>query len=45
MFTPGFWWDRVARSLVLSVCFEDRCLSFNLFSLVHCAVSPSIYQL
>jgi hypothetical protein len=42
MFTPGFWWDRVARCLVLSVCCEDRCLSFNLFSLVHCAGSGRV---
>ena len=27
-FASGFWWGRVARSLVLSVFFVDRCLSF-----------------
>jgi hypothetical protein len=35
---------RVTRSLVLYVCFEDRCLSFCTFSLGHCVVySSSIY--
>jgi hypothetical protein len=29
---------RVTRSLVLSVCFEDRCLSFCTFSVDHCVV-------
>ena len=34
----------VTRSLVLSVCFVDRCLSFCTFSLGHCVVcSSSIY--
>ena len=35
---------RVARSLVLYVCFVDRCLSFCTFSFDHCVVcSSSIY--
>jgi len=34
---------RVTRSLVLCVCFVDRCLSFCPFSFVHCVVCPSIY--
>jgi hypothetical protein len=35
---------RVTRSLVLYVCFVDRCLSFCTFSFGHCAVcSTSIY--
>ena len=29
------------RSLVLYVCFADRCLSFFPFSFVHCVVCPS----
>ena len=29
---------RVIRSLVLCVCFIDRCLSFRTFSLGHCVV-------
>ena len=34
----------VARSLVLYVCFVDRCLSFTTFSFGHCVVcSSSIY--
>ena len=35
-FTPGFYWVRVTRSLVLCVCFVDRCLSFCTFSFGHC---------
>ena len=36
---------RVTRSLVLCVCFVDRCLSFCLFSFGHCVVcSSSIYE-
>ena len=31
-FTPGFSGVRVTRSLVLCVCFIDRCLSFCTFS-------------
>jgi hypothetical protein len=39
----GVW---VTRSLVLCVCFVDRCLSFYPFSLGHCFVcSSSIYGL
>ena len=35
---------RVTRSLVLYVCFVDRCLSFCTFSFGHCVVcSSSIY--
>jgi hypothetical protein len=33
-FTPGFTGVRVSRSLVLCVCFLDRCLSFCPFSLI-----------
>jgi hypothetical protein len=43
-FTPGFSGVRVTRSLVLYVCFVDRCLSFCTFSFGHCVVcSSSIY--
>ena len=36
---------RVTRSLVLCVCFVDRCLSFCTFSFGHCVVcSASIYR-
>jgi hypothetical protein len=35
---------RVTRSLVLYICFVDRCLSFCTFSFDHCVVcSSSIY--
>jgi hypothetical protein len=34
-FTPVF---RVTRSLVLCVCFVDRCLCFCTFSFGHCVV-------
>ena len=34
---------RVTRSLVLCVCFVDRCLSFCPFSFGHCVVCSSIY--
>jgi hypothetical protein len=34
---------RVTRSLVLYVCFVDRCLSFSTFSFGHCVVCSSIY--
>ena len=33
---PVFSGVRVTRSLVLYVCFVDRCLSFCTFSLGHC---------
>ena len=43
-FTPVFSGVRDTRSLVLCVCFVDRCLSFYPFSFVHCVVcSSSIY--
>ena len=32
---------RVTRSLVLYVCFVDRCLSFCTFSYGHCVVCSS----
>ena len=36
---------RVTRSIVLCVCFVDRCLSFCPFSFGHCVVgSSSIYE-
>jgi hypothetical protein len=34
--TPVFSGVRVSRSLVLCVCFVDRCLSFCTFSFGHC---------
>ena len=41
---PVFSGVRVTRSLVLCVCFVDRCLSFCTFSFGHCVVcSSSIY--
>ena len=41
---PVFSGVRVSRSLVLYVCFVDRCLSFCTFSFGHCVVcSSSIY--
>ena len=41
---PVFSGVRVTRSLVVCVCFVDRCLSFSLFSFGHCIVCPfSIY--
>jgi hypothetical protein len=42
-FTPVFSGVRVTRSLVLYVCFVDRCLSFCTFSFGHCVVCSSIY--
>ena len=43
-FTPVFSGVRVTRSLVLYVCFVDRCLSFCPFPFGHCVVcSSSIY--
>jgi hypothetical protein len=40
------WTSRITRSLVLYVCFVDRCLSFCQFSFGHCVVcSSSIYGL
>ena len=41
---PVFSGVRVTRSLVLCVCFVDRCLSFYTFSFGHCGVcSSSMY--
>ena len=41
---PVFSRVRVTRSLVLYVCFVDRCLSFCTFTFGHCVVcSSSIY--
>ena len=40
---PVFSGVHVARSLVLYVCFVDRCLSFCTFSFGHCVVCSSIY--
>ena len=41
---PVFSGVRVTRSLVLCVCFVDRCLSFRTFSFGHCVFcSSSIY--
>ena len=34
---------RFTRSLVLCVCFVDRCFSFCTFSFGHCVVCSSIY--
>ena len=43
-FTPVFSGVRVTRSLVLYICFVDRCLSFYTFSFGHYVVcSSSIY--
>jgi hypothetical protein len=33
---------RVARSLVLCICFVDRYLSFSPFSFNHCVVCPLV---
>ena len=38
---PVFSGDRVTRSLVLCVCFIDRCLSFCTFSFGHYIVCSS----
>ena len=40
---PVFSGVRVNRSLVLYLCFVDRCLSFCTFSFGHCFVCSSIY--
>ena len=42
--SPVFNGVRVTRSLVLYVCFVDRCLSFCTFSFDHCVVCSSIYD-
>ena len=39
---PSFSGVHVTRSLVLCVCFVDRCLSFCPFSFGHCVVCSSI---
>ena len=39
-FTPGFQRSSFTLSLVLCVCFVNRCLSFCTFSVGHCAVCP-----
>jgi hypothetical protein len=39
---PIFSGVRVTRSLVLYVCFVDRCLSFCTFSFGHCVVCSSL---
>ena len=42
--SPVFSGVRVTRSLVLCICFVDRCLSFCTFSFGHCVVcSSSLY--
>ena len=42
--SPVFSEVRVNRSLVLCVCFVDRCLSFYPFTFDHCVVCcSSIY--
>ena len=42
---PVFSGVRVTRSLIVYVCFVDRCLSFCTFSFGHCVVcSSSIYR-
>ena len=42
-FTPVCSGVRVTRSLVLHVCFVDRCLSFSTCSFDHFVVSSSVY--
>ena len=37
--SPVFSWVHVTRSLVISVCFVDRCLSFYPFVLSWCCLS------
>jgi hypothetical protein len=37
------WREQFTQSLVLCVCFVDRCLSFCPFSFSHCVVCPLIY--
>ena len=41
IFVQFFNGVRVIRSLVLFVCFVDRCLSFSTFSFDHCVVCSS----
>jgi hypothetical protein len=40
---PVFSGVRVIRSLVLFVCFVDRCFSFCTFSFGHCVVCSSVF--
>ena len=40
---PGFSGVRVTRSLVLCVCFVDRCLSFSTSSFCYCVVCSSSF--
>jgi hypothetical protein len=40
--SPVFSGVRVTQSLVLYVCFVDRCLSFCTFSFGHCVVCSSL---
>jgi hypothetical protein len=40
-FTPVLSGVRVTRSLVLYVCYVDRCLYFCTFSFGHCVVCSS----
>jgi branched-subunit amino acid transport protein len=40
---PVFSGARGTGSLILCVCFVDRCLSFCPFSIVYCVVCSSIY--
>jgi len=42
-FTPAFSGVRVTRSLVLCVCFVDRCLSYFFWPFFVCSLSSSIY--
>jgi hypothetical protein len=44
VFTPGFSGVHVTRSLVLYVCFVDRCLSRCTFSFVHYVNCSSSFQ-
>ena len=41
---PVFYWVHDNQSLVLCVCFVDRCLSFCTFSFGHYIACPSIYR-
>ena len=39
--SPVFSGVRVTRSLVLCICFVDRCFSFSPFSFGHCVTCSS----
>ena len=41
-FIPVFSGVRFTQSIVLCVCFVDRCLSFCVFSFGHCVVCSSL---